>query len=335
MESVFKNEYVLDPEYLPEVLPFRENQIRVIANNLLPLKYGKKARNMLIYGLPGIGKTASVKFVFNNLKEEGIKTAYINCWVHRTPVSILAEITLSLGFFVARRGWGKDEIMHRLVEAINKSDGIAICLDEVDKANSEVFYDLLRINQFVDKPVGYVFITNTLDFLARVDARIRSSFLVEDIEFKPYKLHEMEEILRQRAELAFYDYEHEVVKLAASIAIKKNSDVRVGLDLLRRAGLKAWDANRVKVKLEDLRKVIGKVDNPKKKIVKEKNLNEKERMVLNSLSYKYENALEVYKNSMVKDVMGKRNFYKYIDRLVNLGLVKKKKQGNKVFVKKI
>lgn len=335
MESAFKNEEVLDPEYLPEILPFRENQIKLIANNLLPLAYNKKPRSMIVYGPPGVGKTATVRFVFRELAQEGIKTVYINCWTERTAVSILSKIVLSLGFFVARRGWSKDEIMKRLIEAINKTPALAICLDEVDKAKQEIFYDLLRLKQYTSKDVGYVFISNSLDFLWKFDARIRSSFLLEDIEFKPYNLGEMEEILKQRADAAFYSYQKEVVKIASAIAVKKGGDVRVGLELLRRAGLKAWERGSKRVEIKDIKEISSRILNPKKQIIKEKNLKEREKELLAVLSYKYEEVSKIYQRFLKLRKVSKRMLYKYLKQLESLGVIKIKKEGKKFLVKKI
>lgn len=120
--KIFKNEEILSTEYLPEMLPFRENQIQVLANNLLPASKGRKPQNTSLFGSPGIGKTACVKFVFREFEEySGIKTIYLNCWDYNTAISILSKITLEMGIFVQRRGLGKDEIMEKFIEACRKN----------------------------------------------------------------------------------------------------------------------------------------------------------------------------------------------------------------------
>lgn len=91
--SIFKNEEILSPNHLPELLPHRENQIKLLANNLLPASKGRKTQNVFIYGFPGTGKTASIKYVFREFKDySGIKTVYINCWDYKTATAVLSKI---------------------------------------------------------------------------------------------------------------------------------------------------------------------------------------------------------------------------------------------------
>ena len=66
--KIFKNEEVLSPEYLPEMLSHREQQIKQLADNLLPANRGRKPQNTFVFGSPGIGKTASAKYVFREFE---------------------------------------------------------------------------------------------------------------------------------------------------------------------------------------------------------------------------------------------------------------------------
>ena len=57
---IFKNRDVLLPDYLPNKLPHREEQIRKVASVLAQSLKGYKPNNLFIYGLTGTGKTAVV-----------------------------------------------------------------------------------------------------------------------------------------------------------------------------------------------------------------------------------------------------------------------------------
>tara|TARA_Y100000031_G_C7923591_1_gene249403 strand:+ start:106 stop:396 length:291 start_codon:yes stop_codon:yes gene_type:complete len=69
-ESLFKNELALDYSFLPKILPHREQQQRYIATIIKPLLEDRNGKNLFIYGAPGIGKTAAMKHVINELEEE-------------------------------------------------------------------------------------------------------------------------------------------------------------------------------------------------------------------------------------------------------------------------
>ena len=330
---IFKQEEVLFPEYLPEFLPHRENQIKQLARNLLPATQGRKPQNTFIFGPAGIGKTAVAKFVFREFeKYSGIKTVYINCWDYRTAQAILSKIVIELGFPVQRRGWAKDEIISRLVESLEKTKkALIVCLDEVDQLifrSQEVLYDLLRINQYVKNPVGLIFISNDPYVFANLEQRIRSSLSIEEIEFKPYSLEEMKDILEERAKLAFFSVEKGVVLLAANHAVKKGGDVRVGLECLLKAGRIAERENANLVKVEHLKKVLKEVKRVKPRILKEK-LNESEKEILKILEEEKRNFTsgELYRiySSKAKNPASERSFRNYLNHLASIGLIKIRK----------
>ncbi len=282
---IFKDEEVLSTEYLPKLLPHRENEIKEIARNLSPLSKGKSPTNTFIFGSPGIGKTAVTKYVFSELDDysEQVETVYINCWDYRTPTALLTQIIISLGFFVQRRGWSRDEIIDKLKEALSKgAKGVAVCLDEVDQLEMSALYDLLRINQYVETPVGLVFISNDSYVFSKAEPRIRSSLGADEIEFKAYTLNEMKEILDERAEKAFQSYNPAIVTLCANHAVNNGGDVRVGLQCLLKAGRKAEESGAEKVVVEHVKEVLDTVKKIKPKILEDK-INEHEKILLDIL----------------------------------------------------
>ncbi|MCM8785606.1 MAG: AAA family ATPase [Candidatus Omnitrophica bacterium] len=331
--KIFKNEEFLSPEFLPEFLPHREQQIKDLANNLMPASEGRNPQNTFIFGAPGIGKTAVVKFVFREFENySGIKTTYINCWDYKTANSVLVKIILDLGFFVQRRGWAKDEIISRLIEVLNKiNKSVIICLDEVDQLilnnGEEVLYDLLRINQYTKNKVGIVFVSNDPHVFVNVEPRIKSSLNIEEIEFKPYSLEEMKNILQERANLTFHSIEEGAVLLSANCAIKKGGDVRVGLECLLKAGRVAEQENSEKVKVEHVKKILPKIEKVKPNIIKEK-IDNIEKIILEILKEKEKftsgELYETYCKKIEKSVT-ERSFRNHVNRLIQLKLIKVKK----------
>ena len=82
---LFKDREVLRHDYLPEKLPHREDQIRLLGATVAPVLRNSRCSNIFIYGKTGTGKTAVTKYVLSHLetkaKEYGAKVqfCYINC----------------------------------------------------------------------------------------------------------------------------------------------------------------------------------------------------------------------------------------------------------------
>jgi len=336
--EIFKNEEALLTGYLPELLPHREDKIKQLANNILPASKGRKPQNTFLFGLPGIGKTATTKFVFREFENySGIKTFYINCWDYKSAHSILSKIVIEFGTFVQRRGISKDEILEKLVECCKKTnEGFIICLDEVDQLvfrEEEALYDLLRINQYIENPVGLVFISNNPYVFADVDQRIKSSLGIEEIEFKPYSLEEMKNILKERAKLAFFSVEDGVIMLCANHAVQHGGDVRVGLECLLKAGRAAERKNSRELKVEHVKEILSTVKPAKPEILKER-INEDEKIILDILEEKRKLfSGELYKEycKRVEIPVSERSFRNFVNHLAKINLVKiwKRKRGIK------
>ncbi|MFH1623327.1 MAG: hypothetical protein ABIA12_02305, partial [Candidatus Aenigmatarchaeota archaeon] len=126
-------------------------------------------------------------------------------------------------------------------------------------------------------------VSNNPHVFAKAEPRIRSSLGVEEVEFKPYTLDEMKDILGRRAKDAFRAYDAAVVTLAANHAVQKGGDVRVGLQTLMKAGRAAERRNARKVAVEDVKVALKAVDEVKPQIIKER-VNEHERMLLDALN---------------------------------------------------
>lgn len=339
--KIFKNEEVLSPEYLPEMLPHRESQIKQLADNLLPASKGRKPQNTFIFGSPGIGKTVVSKYVFREFENfTGIKTIYINCWDYNTSLSILTKIVSDFGMFVQRRGWAKDEIISRLTEALEKSKkSLLVCLDEVDQLvykDQKVLYDLLRMNQYVKNPIGLIFISNNPHVFANLEPRIMSSLSLDEIEFKSYTLQEMKDILQERVDYGLHSVEEGVVALASAHAINKNGDVRVGLECLFKAGRIAEQESSDKVKVEHVKKTLRTVGEIKPQILKEK-VSDVEKLILGIINRKnkitFDELYDEYEKN-AQSPLTKRMFREYINHLSSINLIKmgKRKLGKSRFI---
>lgn len=328
--KIFKNEEILFPEFLPDFLPHRENQIELLSKNLSPTLVGRKPQNTFISGPPGIGKTHATKFVFREFENsnERIKNIYINCWDYKTASAILSKIAIGLGAFVQRRGISKDEILERLLEYLKKSNkSTIICLDEVDQLirnDQEALYDILRINQYEKKFIGIVFISNDSHIFAKVEPRISSSLNMETIRFKPYTIEEMKDILEKRATDALQKIENGVIILCANQAVKKGGDVRIGLDCLLKAARNSESKGKNIVQVEDVKEILKEVKKVKPEIIKEK-IKPEEKILLGIIQESAGlTSGDIYEICKTKHNFSERFTREMIEHLSELKLIKAK-----------
>jgi len=270
VHELLKDERFLYPEFVPERLPFRDSEIDALVFALQPVLQGKKPQNVFVCGKSGTGKTATVKFVLNELQQysDRAKGLYINCFQLNTRHSILTQISNFLGEATPRRGIATDEAYSKLLEALKHANFFpVVVLDEADqllheKEASKLFYDLLRVVEFGKGRFGLIFISNHADFVAMLDDRVKSSLAEQNISFEPYSPTQLKEILKQRAQYAFHSNSlgADVINVAAAHAAKMGGDARVAIESLLRAGRHAEKKNAEKVSVSHLRSIFSEVD---------------------------------------------------------------------------
>lgn len=271
-ESLFVNPDALDYDYLPKLLPYRENQQSYLAECIKPLFQGRTGKNILITGKPGIGKTAAVRFVLRDLENEteAIIPIYVNCWKKDTAHKVILDICEQIGYkWVQNKK--TDELIKEVANMLNKKAAV-IVLDEVDKLESEqVIYELL---EDIYKKCLFL-ITNDEEWLANLDNRVRSRLIPEVVDFYAYNAAETEGILRQRIEYAFVPkiWSDEAFELVAS-KTAEIGDIRTGMFLLRETGQIAENLGSRKILKAHAEQAIGKLGDFK--VVSLKDLSEED-----------------------------------------------------------
>ncbi|MFA4855645.1 MAG: AAA family ATPase [archaeon] len=268
--ELFRDERFLYPEFVPERMPFRDAEIDALVFSLQPVLQGKKPQNVFVCGKSGTGKTATVKFVLNELQQysDRAKGLYVNCFQLSTRHSILTQIANFLGDATPRRGIATDEAFSKMLEAMKHASFIpVVVLDEADqllhdKEASKLFYDLLRVVEYGKGRFGLIFISNVPDFVSMLDERVKSSLSEQTISFEPYSPQQLKEILNQRVQYAFQSnaLDAETVNVAAAHAAKLGGDARIAIECLLRAGREAEKENAEKVSVQHLRKIFSEVD---------------------------------------------------------------------------
>lgn len=256
-DSLFTNREALHPGYIPNALPHRDKEIELLVHNLGEALHGQVPSNMILYGQPGLGKTAVTRFVCKQLREQGAKsgrkihTVEVNCCTTDTKYRVLAnlanELTDDSNRMVPFTGWPADKVFHRLKENMEANGGVHIfVLDEIDhlvrKNGDDLLYPLTNLNyELRNSKCCVIGITNDLHFAEMLDARIASRLGSEDVAFSPYNTHQIEDILKKRVDSGVREgvLSGGVVSLCAALAAQEHGDARRALDLLRVAVQKA------------------------------------------------------------------------------------------------
>jgi cell division control protein 6 len=251
--KVFKNRSALEPSFIPDELPHRNNEIEKIAKKTACALTGDTPPNLFCYGMTGTGKTATIRYVSQKLARYSVAKkpwwVYINCSIVSTPYRILAHIynTIIGEEKIPPTGLPKDTIYKKLLGLLDNKIGDTVCflvLDEIDliadtKGGNEILYDLTRINENLDKCSTCVIgISNKLKFKEFLDPRVLSSLGEENITFHPYDANQLRDILNDRAEMAFYEnvLKEGVIAKIAAIAAKEDGDARKAMQILKKAG---------------------------------------------------------------------------------------------------
>ncbi|HLE75020.1 MAG TPA: orc1/cdc6 family replication initiation protein [Candidatus Bathyarchaeia archaeon] len=248
--ALFKDREVLRHDYLPEKLPHREEQIRLLGETVAPVLRDAQCSNIFIYGKTGTGKTAVTKYVLSHLevkaKEYGapVKFCYVNCRMTGSEYRIFANLSQNLGMAIPFTGLSVGEVFDRFRNGLDTSRTIFIvALDEVDVLIKDrgdgLLYELTRINETLHKSkVSIIGISNDLRLKEFLDPRVFSSLSEEEMVFRPYDASELRNILLERSKLSFHEgvLSEAALSICSALAAAEHGDARRALDLLRVAG---------------------------------------------------------------------------------------------------
>ena len=248
--KIFKDREVLRHDYLPDKLPHREEQIRLLGEMVAPVLKGARCSNIFIYGKTGTGKTAVTKYVLGYLETTAkeynapVKFCYVNCRMVGSEYRVFASLCQSIGLQIPFTGLSVGEVFDRFRKRLDAGKTMLIvALDEVDSLvktrGDELLYELTRVNETLrNSKISLIGISNDIRFKEFLDPRVLSSLSEEEMVFRPYDASELRNILLERAKLAFYEgaLSEGALSICAALAAAEHGDARRALDLLRVAG---------------------------------------------------------------------------------------------------
>ena len=263
---IFRDKSPLDPEITPErdKIVCRDKQIKQLASHLTDMVQYGTAKNLLITGDTGVGKTATTKVILSDLERKLADQNFRNLYMTdmKNERNVLRKISkkLDLNF----RGQSNlEEYYDRLEDKLIEKDmKVALVLDEVDKLfekstqkdhGNSLFKRLLEVRNKVNSSAGgyllIIGITNNVDTPGYFSPRVDSRFGRETIHFPSYNGNELKKILKARAEEAMKPktLDQGALSKAAAIVAKKDGDARKAIILLRKAGEIAEDAGETQI----------------------------------------------------------------------------------------
>ncbi len=274
--ALFLNRAALSPEYVPERLPFREDQIGQVAQILGPALHGSKPSNLLLYGKTGTGKTAVARLIVDKLQNEDatkqILTCYVNTRIAGTEYRSLAKIADALplepGQRIPQTGLSIGTVLDRIFGAVRANVvHFILVLDEIDYLvntyGDDILYQFSRAGEHVEPGfLTMVGISNDLRFKDELDPRVLSSLGEEELVFPPYTTQELKAILTARAKIAFRPgvATDEILGLCAALAGSEHGDARRAVDLLRVAGEIAEREGVLQITEECIRRASERVE---------------------------------------------------------------------------
>lgn len=259
----------LEPGFMPERLPHREQESDQLAEILSPSLKSYKPSNIIIFGKPGVGKTSVVKFVEREMQRAiesrlnvKIKLIDVNCGVVDNPYGVLLAVGDGLLDSWEEKlpftGWPLDKLYNTVLERVKSFGGIVIiALDEIDKlvrkSGDSVLYQLLRINEVTNEgSVCILGISNDLRFTEYLDPRVKSRLIEETMVFNPYNASQIYDILRDRSLFSGIadSIDESAMKTCAALAAQEHGDARRAIDMLRIA-VEITETNNEKKRITD------------------------------------------------------------------------------------
>lgn len=266
-QTLFRSIDVFEIDYVPEFFNYRESQLNDLAYQVRPALEGGRALNAVCRGLPGTGKTTSVLRIFAELEQttKKILPVYVNCQNDRTKYMVFSRIYAAVfGHAPARTGISIKSVMDAIGGALQRQEkSLIVCLDDANLLHynntlGDVVNSLLRLHQDYPGARAAVFATVSdmdMDLASDLSKWVISPFRPSDIYFPPYDADEIRGILQERIRVGLYPGVFSVPMLDRIVEqTMESGDVRVGLDLAKRAVLNAECAARTEVVEEDITK---------------------------------------------------------------------------------
>ena len=276
--SVFKDESKLDINYIPNRLPHREKEHRLLMEffRFILSCPEKMAQRVIITGEVGTGKTALAQrfgadmTIEANKRGVNFRYVHVNCRECRGKLFLILQHAVSVfrpNF--PKRGYSAEEALETLMQSLDEENAyMVLALDEFDslieQEGSEAVYKLTRQQEMragKSQRISLISIIRDLQSTEKLDASANSTLQRNVIRLDRYGADQLTDILNDRVESAFEPstVPEDVVDLVSELAVSESGNARFAIELLWRAGKYADAENLGLVEAECVRRAISSI----------------------------------------------------------------------------
>ena len=351
--SVIQHVNRLDFDYVPEELPHRDSQLRMLAQLFKQTLKGV-SQNAVITGPVGSGKTVMAKKLCQELtkvaRKQGtvLEYVHVNCRKKSTETMALLSVVNHFDPRFPDRGFSVQEMLEVLKrQLVRRNAHLIIVLDEADallkKSGSDLIYDLSRFSDesSQNKVSISLLLISQQNVIYLLDAAAVSTFKRSNIiKLDKYSRDELFDIVNQRVDLAFLPgtVQRDSIDLIADIA-SEWGDARFAIELLSKAGIAADHEHKDKVVPEFVRAAKAETYSVVTE-TKLRNLTRHQLLTLDAIANRLHRDGTPYLNTGDAEKMyaficeqheekprGHTMFWQYLKEIENAGFITVKKSG--------
>lgn len=263
-DELFTDEGVFSPEYVPDSLPHRKEQVkelsRIFRDLFNPTRKGRVYfQNILCIGDVGTGKTSCAKRfgveleqITQKLPHINLRYRHLNCRRNRTVFLVLVDLIRSLVPHFPNRGFSSDELLVMLHTLLSRTETtLVLALDEIDYLFRDGEINLLIEGLTQPQPededwrsenIALILITRNKEFMFLLEPSIKSRMAQNVVKFPQYTKDQLFDILTERARHGLNEgvIPSSTLQSISDLAAE-SGDARFAIELLWRSGKKAFN----------------------------------------------------------------------------------------------
>jgi cell division control protein 6 len=331
-QTLFKNSELFELDHIPEHFLHRDTQLQSLMYSIRPAFSGSRPLNCLCIGPPGTGKTTAVLKIFEEVEKHTPKIVpvLVNCQMDSTRYAVFSQVFKKLlGYAPPSSGVSFKKIFNEIAKfLIEREKVLVVALDDMnylfyENEVNEVLYSLLRAHEtHPGARIGVVAILSDTGIPHILDPKVESVFLPEEIKFPKYSKNEVRDILSNRAKLGFFPnvLDDNVLDLITDHTFSLG-DLRVGIDLLKRAALNAERRAGRTIEITDVETAYEKSRLVHLSYIM-RSLKKDEKLLLGMITDSLQvNSGELYEKFHSETQLGYTRFYEMLNKLGSVALI--------------